>query len=168
MSKTKQDIFSMTKHYTREHARDFACIGVSITTSTDVESLSFLVSNVINQFSLGLKLVGITSDGGTNLARCKDILESNFDNTRFFDLGEPMFVLGCISRVLDNACNSGVMDVQYDDVRVDTDFTMINMQRCITWTRKSQKGGKSLETAHKHVGLPCKRLIKPFKLVLSI
>ena len=74
MSKTTQEIFSMTEHYTREYARGRDNIGMPITTSTDGESLAGPVSNVINQFSLGSKLVGITSDGETNLAICKAIL----------------------------------------------------------------------------------------------
>ena len=52
-----------------------------ITTSTYGEVLAVTVSSVINQFSLGEKVVGIGSDGVTNLVRCKTILEINFDNT---------------------------------------------------------------------------------------
>ena len=55
------------------------------------------------------------------------------------------------------------MDVKYDDGRVDTEVTRSNMQRYITWTKISQKEAKSLETAQKHVGLPCKKLITPVK-----
>ena len=71
-----------------------------ITASTDGGILAVLVSNVINQFSLGLKLVGITSDGRTNLARCKAILESNFDKMGVFDLVKTMFVTECLANVL--------------------------------------------------------------------
>ena len=162
MAKTTQDIFSMMASYTREHVREHDHIGMPITTSTDVDSIAVPVSNVINQFSLGSKLVGITSDGGTNLARCKAILESNFDNTVVFDLGGSMFVMECLAHVLANACKTGVMDVKYIDGRVDTEVARSNMQFCITW-KKITKGGKSLETAQKHVGLPCKRLITPIK-----
>ena len=58
----------MTAHYTRDHAREHSHIGMPTRTSTDGDSLSVTVVNVINHFSLGLKVVGITSDGGTNLA----------------------------------------------------------------------------------------------------
>ena len=64
-----------------------------ITTSNDGGSLAVPVSNIINNFSLRLKLVGITSDGGTNLARYKAILEINFDNTGVFELLNPIFVM---------------------------------------------------------------------------
>ena len=134
-----------------------------VTTSTDGYSLVVLVGNVINQFNLGLKLVGITIDGGTNLATCKAILESNFEKVGLFDLEKPMFVMECLAHVLDDDCKAVVMDVKYDDGRVDTEVTRRNIQRCITWTKKSQKGAKVLETAQKHVGLPCKKLIKPVK-----
>ena len=71
----------MTEHYICEHVIEHTHIGMPITPSTDGESLEFPVSNVINQFILGSKLVGITSDGGTKLDRCKVILDSTFDNT---------------------------------------------------------------------------------------
>ena len=76
----------MTAHYTSDHVREHAHIGIPITTSTDGESLAVTVGNVINQFNLGPKLVGITSDGGNNLAICKAILESAFVNAGVFEL----------------------------------------------------------------------------------
>ena len=79
-----------------------------------------------------------------------------------------MFVMECLAHVLDDDCKAVVMDVKYDDGRVDTEVTRRNIQRCITWTKKSQKGAKVLETAQKHVGLPFKRLITPAKNRFSI
>ena len=76
----------MMTHYTCDHVREHVQIGMPITTSTYGESLAVLVGNVINQFNLVSKLFGITNDGGTKLAICKAILESNFDNTGVFDL----------------------------------------------------------------------------------
>ena len=115
------------------------------------------------QFNLRSKIVGITRDGVTNLTTRKAILESNFDNMAVFDLENPMFVMEYLDHFLANSCKSGVMDVKYDDVRIDTEVTRSNTQLCITWTKKSQKGAKALETAQKHVGLPCKKLITPVK-----
>ena len=60
------------------------------------------------------------------------ILERKFDNTGVFDLGNTMFVMECLSHVLYNSCKELVMDVQYNDYRVDTEATRENMQRCIT------------------------------------
>ena len=88
-----QEIFLMTEHYTRDHAGEHAHTGMPITTSTNGESISVTVLNVINNFSLGSKLIDVTIDDGTNLERFKAILESNFDNTGVFDLGNPMFVI---------------------------------------------------------------------------
>ena len=84
----------MTAHYKKYHVRDHSHINMPIKTSPDGESLAVSFRNVINQFSLGLKLVGITSDGGSNMERFKAILESTFDNTRFFDFRKPMFIMG--------------------------------------------------------------------------
>ena len=47
----------------------------------------------------------------------------------------------CLAHVLANAYKVVVMDVQYDDERVDTEVTRRNMQRCINW-KKIAKGGK--------------------------
>ena len=55
------------------------------------------------------------SYGGTNLEICKEILESNFDNTGVFDLEKPMFVMECLDHVLAKSCNAGVMDTQLDN-----------------------------------------------------
>ena len=107
-------------NYTREHVREHAYIVIPITESTDGESLTVMVSNIISQLDLGLKLVGITSDGGTNLVRFKDILGSTFEKTGVFDLGKPMFVMERLSHVLYNACKTGIIYVQSDDGRVDT------------------------------------------------
>ena len=68
----------MTVHNTRGHLREHSNIEMPITTSTDGESLSVMVGKVINQISLGSKIVGIPSYCRTNLARCKAILEINF------------------------------------------------------------------------------------------
>ena len=76
----------MTEYCTFYHAREHDPIGMPIITSTDGDSLLVPVRNLINQFNLGSKLVGISSDDGTNLERCKAVLEINFDNTGLFDL----------------------------------------------------------------------------------
>ena len=68
--------------------------------------------SVINQFSSGKTLVGITIYGGTNMAKCKNKLESNFDNMGVFYLGKLMVVMYCLSHVLENACKAGVMDLK--------------------------------------------------------
>ena len=133
----------MTEHYTHENFRENAQIRVPVTTSTYGESLVVPVVNLINQFGLSSKLVGINSDGRTNLARCKSILESNFDNTVVVDLGNTMFLMECLSHVLTNSSNEIVMHMQSDDDKVYTEVNGRNMQRCITW-KKNKKVGKGL------------------------
>ena len=110
----------MMAHYTFDHIREHAHIGITITSSTDVESLAVLVSNVINQFNLVSRLFGITGDDRTNLAICKAILESNFDNTGVFELENPMFVMECFAHVLDNKCKAVLIDLKSDNGRVYT------------------------------------------------
>ena len=137
MSKKTHAFFSIKAHYTRDHVREHAHISMPIKTSTYGESLAATVGNLINQFNLGSKLVGVTSYGRTNLAACKAILESNFDNMGVFDFEKPMFVMECLDHVLDNTCKAGVMDVKSDYGGVDNEVTRRNMQRCITWTKQS-------------------------------
>ena len=100
------DIFSLKAHYTCDHVREHANIEMPITTSTDGDSIEVTVYNVISQFNLRSKLFGITSDGRTNLTRCKAILDNTFDNMGVFDLEKAMFVMNCLAHVLDNACKA--------------------------------------------------------------
>ena len=108
----------------------------------------------------------MTSDGGTNLSRCKVVLDSNLYNKGVFELEKPMFVMECLADVLANSCNSGVIAVKSDDGRLDTEVNRRNMQRCIT-RKKIIKGGKALDTAQKHTVPPCRKLITPVKIRFS-
>ena len=130
----------MKANYIRDYVRYHAHIGMPITTITDGEILVVLVSNLINQFSLGLKIVGRTSDGRNNLAIFKVILESTFDNTGVFYLGNPMFVMEGLAHVLANEYKAGLMYVKSDDDSIDTEVTKRNMQHCITWTKNHNRG----------------------------
>ena len=40
-----------------------------------------------------------------------------------FDLEKSMFVMECLAHVLSNSCKAVVLDVKYDDGRVDTEVT---------------------------------------------
>ena len=96
--------FSITADYTHNHDRWPYHIGMIITTSTDGDSLVVPIGDLINQFNLGSKLAGITSDSGTNLEICKAFLEINFDNTGVFDLEKPMSLMHYLADVLSNYC----------------------------------------------------------------
>ena len=129
MSETALEFFSLTAYYTREHVRESFRIGIPITKSTYCESLAVPVSNVIKQFSLGSKVLGMNSDGGTNLARFMAILESNFDNIGVNDLVKPMFVMDFLAHVLFNSLKAVVTYVQSDDGNLYTELTSSNIQR---------------------------------------
>ena len=129
----------MKARFTCFHVRENDHIGMPITTYTDGESLVVPVSSFINQFSLATKLVGITSGGGTNMARRKEVLESNFENTGVFDSEKPMFVMECLDHVLENFCKAGIMDVQSDDGKVDTGGNRNNIQRCINLKKNTHR-----------------------------
>ena len=59
----------MTAHYICDNVMGHGHIRMFTKISTDGESLAVPFDKVSNQFNLGSKLVGITSDGGPNLAR---------------------------------------------------------------------------------------------------
>ena len=50
------------------------------TTVTDGVSLSLSVMELVENFGLEAKIVGITSDGGGNLRVCRESLESKYTN----------------------------------------------------------------------------------------
>ena len=57
----------------------------------------------------------------------------------------------CLAHVLAGAFKGGVQSIKSDDGEVDTELTRQNMQKCITWTKKIQKGARSLQES-----VPCK------------
>ena len=122
----------MMAQLTHSRVREHAHIGMSITISTNDESISLTVSSVINQFSLGTKLFVIPNNGWTNLAICKEIFVSSFDNKVVFDLRRNMFVVELLANVLANACKVVGMDMKLDNGKVGTEVTRNNIQLCIT------------------------------------
>ena len=54
------------------------------TTATDGVSLSLSVMEVVENFGLEAKIVGITSDGSGNLRICREELESKYTNDSVF------------------------------------------------------------------------------------
>ena len=54
-----------------------------------------------------------------------------------------------------------MQSIKSDDGEVDTELTMRNMQKCITWTKKRQKGARVLLDAQIHCGIKEKRLLTP-------
>ena len=54
-----------------------------------------------------------------------------------------------------------MQSIKSDDGEVDTELTRRNVQKCITWTKKSQKGARALWEAHIHCGIKEKRLLTP-------
>ena len=81
---------------------------------------------------------------------------------------KPMFVMECLSHVLDNACKAGVMDVKSDDGRVDTEVTRRNMQRCITWKNNHRRGQRLWGQHISKWDFLVRSLLHLSKLVLTI
>ena len=54
-----------------------------------------------------------------------------------------------------------MQSIKSDDGEVDTELTRQNMQKCITWTKKRQKGARALRESQIHCGIKEKRLLTP-------
>ena len=63
--------------------------------------------------------------------------------TLFFS-PNPLFTMERLAHIFAGACKAGVKSIKSDDDKVDTVLTRRNMQKCITWTKKSQKGARDL------------------------
>ena len=63
------------------------------TTATDGVSLSLSVMEVVENFGLEAKIVGITSDGSGNLRVCREGLESKYTNDSVFPPPKPLFTM---------------------------------------------------------------------------
>ena len=67
-----QEIFSLTAHYCIVTNRNNTRAGMPSTTGTDGFFLYKSVMEVVEDFGLEAKIVGITSDGGDNLWVCRE------------------------------------------------------------------------------------------------
>ena len=90
------------------------------TTATDGVSLYLSVMEVVDNFCLEAKIVGITSDGGGNLWVCMEALESKYTNDSVFFSPKPLFTMECLSHILSGACKAVVQSIKSDDGEVDT------------------------------------------------
>ena len=83
-------------------------IGMLSTATTDGVSLPLSVIEVVENFGLEAKIVGITSDGGGNLRVCREALESKYNNDSVFPPPNPLFTMECLAHILAGACKAGV------------------------------------------------------------
>ena len=67
----------------------------------------------------------------------------------------------CLAHILEGACKVGVKSIKSDDCEVETELTRGNTQKCLTWTKKIQKGAWALREAQIHCGIKEKRLLTP-------
>ena len=79
-----EEIFLSTAHYCKGPKIKNTHIEMPSTTANDGASLSLSVMEVVENFGLEAKIVGITSDGGGNLRVCREALESKYTNDSVF------------------------------------------------------------------------------------
>ena len=78
------------------------------TTSTDGVSLYFSVLEVVDNFGLDAKIVGITSDGGGNLRVFREALDSKYTNESVSPPPKPLLTMHYLANILSEACKAGV------------------------------------------------------------
>ena len=66
-------------------------IGTTYINAADGVFLSLYVMEVVENFGLESKIVGITSDGGGNIRVCREEVESKYTNESVFHPHKPLF-----------------------------------------------------------------------------
>ena len=103
-----EEIFSLTTHYCIVQDRKNTHIGMPSTTAPDGVSLSLSVMEVVNNFGLEAKIVGITIDGSGNLWVCREAPESKYTNGSVFSPPNPLFNMEGLAHTLAGDCKTGV------------------------------------------------------------
>ena len=78
------------------------------TTATDGISLSLSVMELVENFGLEAKIVGITSDGGGNIRVCREALESKYTNDYVPPPPNPLFNMERLAYILAGDCKAVV------------------------------------------------------------
>ena len=78
------------------------------TTATDGASLSLSVMEVVENFGLQAKIVGITSDGAGNIRVCREAMDSKYTNDSVLTLPKTLFNMECLVNILAGDCKAGV------------------------------------------------------------
>ena len=120
------------------------------TTATDSVSLYLSVMEVVDNFGWEAKILGITIDGGGTLWVFREALESKYTNYSVSPPPKPLFTMECLAHILAGAFKAGVQSMKLDDGEVDTELTRRNIQKCITWMKNIQKGGRALRGSQIH------------------
>ena len=110
------------------------------TTATSGLYLSFSIMEVVNNLGLESKILGVTSDAGSNLWVYREALESKYTNDSVFSPPQTLFTMECLAHILAGSCKAGVQSIKSDYGEVYMELTRRNMHKCITWTKKSHKG----------------------------
>ena len=78
-----------------------------------------------------------------------------------------IFLMEGLAHVIAREYKAGVVDGQYDDESLDTSSTRAKMNKAVSWTNKSQKGGVDLVKTQKYCKLTNVCLLAPDKTCFS-
>ena len=129
----------------------------------DGQSLSVAVKSCIKNFGLQNKVIAYWSDGDSNLKTCKTELNKTANNAAVFNPPKPLFEAQCLAHVLSGAYKVAVVDATTDDGMLSVEETRQFMQKCVIWTKKSQKDANALIEAQEYVGGKIMKLLTPVK-----
>ena len=164
MTRKTEEIFSLNGTVMKDWNLKVIHLGMPwCVEGTDGQQLSSSVRDCLKVFNIQDKIVSYTSDGGSNLKACKNALDMSVTNSMVFGPMKRVFEQDCFAHALQGACKAAVLDVKSPDGSISVEKTRGVMQKCITWTKKSQKGATFLAQSQEHCGLRPKRMLTPVK-----
>ena len=98
----------LTEHYCTFTERNNTHIVMPYTTTIDGVYLYLSVMEVVENFGLEAKIVGITSDGGGNIRVCREAMDSKYTNDSVLTLPKTLFNMECLVNILAGDCKAGV------------------------------------------------------------
>ena len=164
MTRKTEEIFSLNGTVMKDWNLKVIHLGMPwCVEGTDGQQLSSSVRDCLKVFNIQDKIVSYTSDGGSNLKACKNALDMSVTNSMVFGPMKRVFEQDCFAHALQGACKAAVLDVKSPDGSISVEKTRGVMQKCITWTKKSQKGATFLAQSQEHCGLRPERMLTPVK-----
>ena len=93
------------------------------TTATDGVYLHLSDMEVMENFGMEAKIVGITSYGGGNVLVCREAMDLKYTNESVFLPTKPLFTMEYLAHILSGDCKAGLQSIKSDDGEVDTELT---------------------------------------------
>ena len=138
-------------------------VGLFEAHDTSGVAIAEIVKPLLDEFQLTKKIIAWVKDEGSNLTTLERALQLTV-SCDVLDIKQP-YAGACFGHVMSKACQYAT-----DDDKVCREMTELSLrsaqtalQSCITWTKKSGKGGAEWRKACIKAGLPARKLRTPVK-----